>query len=244
MAPVARRLSARFRVIEPFQRGGGAEPLSVAHHVADLQRLVEHRCSDAPVAVVGSSWGAMLALAWAAVFPDRQAPLVLVGCGTFDKKARRRMHALIEERKDDALRRRLAVLEQEVADPDERLRQRGELLLPVYAADPLTTDLESQPCDHQAHIETWRDMVRLQELGVYPAAFAAISAPVLMLHGADDPHPGAMIRDSLRPYLPQLEYREWQHCGHYPWLEKAVSEEFFTVLGEWLTQHLSEEEVE
>ncbi len=79
-------------------------------------------------------------------------------------------------------------------------------------------------------------MVRLQAESVYPAAFAAIDAPVLMLHGAVDPHPGRMIRASLEPHLPQLEYREWKRCGHYPWLEKAVREEFFAVLREWLTR--------
>ena len=75
--------------------------------------------------------------------------------------------------------------------------------------------------------ETWGDMVRLQEAGVYPAAFAAFAAPVIMLYGAADPHPGEMIKASLEPYLPQLEYQEWESCGHYPWLEKAVRNEFF-----------------
>jgi pimeloyl-ACP methyl ester carboxylesterase len=77
-------------------------------------------------------------------------------------------------------------------------------------------------------------MVRLQEEGAYPAAFAAIETPVLMLHGAADPHPGRMIRESLAPHLPQLEYREWERCGHYPWLERAVRHEFLDVLRAWL----------
>jgi pimeloyl-ACP methyl ester carboxylesterase len=89
-------------------------------------------------------------------------------------------------------------------------------------------------CDARAHRETWDDMMRLQDQGVYPASFAAIRAPVLMLHGTVDPHPGQMIRDSLQRYLPQLEYREWRRCGHCPWLERAVWQEFFTVLREWL----------
>ncbi|HTX49979.1 MAG TPA: hypothetical protein VME40_11385, partial [Caulobacteraceae bacterium] len=78
--------------------------------------------------------------------------------------------------------------------------------------------------------------IRLQTEGVYPAAFAAITAPVLMLHGAYDPHPGRMIRDSLTPYLPGLEYREWDACGHSPWLESQVREEFFAVLKAWLSR--------
>jgi pimeloyl-ACP methyl ester carboxylesterase len=79
-------------------------------------------------------------------------------------------------------------------------------------------------------------MLRLQQEGVYPEAFAVINAPVIMLHGAADPHPGRMIWASLEPYLPQLEYCEWERCGHYPWLEKAVRDEFFAVLREWLSQ--------
>jgi pimeloyl-ACP methyl ester carboxylesterase len=92
-----------------------------------------------------------------------------------------------------------------------------------------------EPFDIRAHTETWEDMVRLQDAGVYPAAFAAITLPVLMLHGTYDPHPGQMIRASLAPFLPQWEYREWEHCGHYPWGEQFVRDEF-AVLRKWLAR--------
>jgi pimeloyl-ACP methyl ester carboxylesterase len=45
-----------------------------------------------------------------------------------------------------------------------------------------------------------------------------------------------MIRASLEPHIPQLEYHEWERCGHFPWLEKAVRDEFFTVLRAWLAR--------
>ena len=38
--------------------------------------------------------------------------------------------------------------------------------------------------------------------------------PVLMLHGAQDPHPGDLVRDSLAPHLGSLEYVELERCGH------------------------------
>jgi len=57
-----------------------------------------------------------------------------------------------------------------------------------------------------------------------------------MLHGAADPHPGSMIRASLEPYLAHLEYREWDRCGHYPWLEKAAREDFFATVTAWIRQ--------
>ena len=46
-APIARGLAGRFRVLEPWQRGSGAEPLTVARHIADLRELIATRCGDA-----------------------------------------------------------------------------------------------------------------------------------------------------------------------------------------------------
>jgi pimeloyl-ACP methyl ester carboxylesterase len=135
----------------------------------------------------------------------------------------------------DEVRAALARLDHEAQDPDERLRRKAELLLPAYAHDLITTDLELEGVDARANRETWDDMLRLQAAGVYPQAFAGITAPVLMLHGARDPHPGRAIRDSLAPYMPQLEYYEWQQCGHYPWLERAVRDDFLATLEGWLT---------
>jgi pimeloyl-ACP methyl ester carboxylesterase len=241
MAPVARGLSDRFRVLEPFQRGSGGEPLTVARHVADLDDVIRFRCSGSRPTLVGSSWGAMLGLAYAAEHPGRVRALVLIGCGTFDRAARDLLRARVDRRMDVRLRRRLERLPREIADPDERLRRMGELILPLYSYDLITTDQEIETVDARAHHETWEDMVRLQDEGVYPAAFAAIECPVLMLHGALDPHPGRRVRASLEPFLSRLEYREWELCGHYPWLERAVREEFFTVLRDWLDRATAED---
>jgi pimeloyl-ACP methyl ester carboxylesterase len=239
MAPVARRLSDSFRVLEPLQRGSGGEPLTVARHVADLEHLIESRGAGMrPFAVLGHSWGAMLALAHAAAHPGRSAGIVLVACGTFDAAARERLAAVLEARKDDALRRRLAGLREEFPDPDRRLRALGDLLLPLYSHDPLATELEVEACDARAFRESWDDMLRLQDQGLYPAAFAAIREPVVMLHGADDPHPGRLIRAGLEPHIPRLEYHEWERCGHYPWLERGVRDEFFAFLRRWLARRL------
>lgn len=240
-APLAQGLADSFRVLEPWQRGAGDEPLTVAAHVADLDGLVEKCCSGTRPVLVGESWGAMLALAYAAAHPRSAGPLVLIGCGTFDSASRERLHATLEERLDDRLRRRLERLDSEVSDPGERLQKRRRLMEPLYSYDPVPAEEEAEPFDARAHDETWSDMLRLQEEGVYPAAFAAITSPVLMLHGAYDPHPGRMIRASLEPYLARLEYRGWERCGHSPWLEKAVRDEFFAVLHDWLARQTAED---
>jgi hypothetical protein len=56
-----------------------------------------------------------------------------------------------------------------------------------------------------------------------------------MLHGTYDPHPGRMIRDGLRPVLPQLEYAEFERCGHSPWKERLARDDFFDALRAWLS---------
>jgi pimeloyl-ACP methyl ester carboxylesterase len=206
---LARALAADFRVFEPFQRGCDAEPLTVVRHVADLGAYLSGVGGNAPPPLVGHSWGAMLALALAAAHPERAGPLVLVGCGTFDPAARARLVAIRAERAGSG-------------DPD--------------SYDPSSTPDEPEEGEfvERAHLETWGDMLRLQAEGVYPAAFARVRSPVLMLHGGHDPHPGPMIRDGLRVFVPHLEYREFERCGHYPWRERHAREEFLAVLAEWL----------
>ena len=235
MAPVARELADTFRVLEPLQRRSGGDPLTVAGHVADLHEVLEaHRSPTLPV-LVGHSWGAMLALAYAAAHPHTVSALVLIGCGTFDAASRDHMQGIVDERMDDDLRQRLEGLADELPDPDERLGAMGKLVLPVFSWRLLPARDETLYYDARGHHETWQDMVRLQDEGVYPTAFSAIDTPVIMLHGTVDPHPGEMIRDNLRSHIPQLEYREWEQCGHYPWLESVVRDKFLAVLRKWLT---------
>jgi pimeloyl-ACP methyl ester carboxylesterase len=235
MAPVARAIADSFRVLEPFQSGVSA---TVADHVADLHEVIASCSSDGAPALVGHSWGAMLALAYAAAHPRTAGPIVLVCSGTFDLAAREQFNLNLSERKkDDAARKRFERARQ-ISDPKERFRELGRQTLELYSYDLATSDQEIDESEPGTGSETWEDMMRLQNEGVYPAAFTAIKSPVLMLHGAADPHPGEMIRASLAPYIPQLEYREWERCGHYPWLEKAASDEFFSALRNWLANQL------
>jgi pimeloyl-ACP methyl ester carboxylesterase len=238
MAPVARGLAGDFRVVEPFQRGSGVRRLSVSAHVDDLHEVIQahRRIERSPPALVGSSWGAMLALAYGARHPGSVAGIGLIGCGTFDEEARARFRATLDSRMDEALRVRLARLDIEIPEPDERLRARAELLFPLYAFDPANSDLEVEGVDAVAHAQSWNDMLRLQREGVYPESFQSISEPVMMFHGKWDPHPGSLIRESLLPFIPHLEYHEWELCGHYPWMERGVADDFFQVLLGWLAR--------
>ncbi len=120
MAPVARGLADSFRIIEPFQRGSGTEPLTVSRHVGDLHEVIQFRCGTGRPALVGSSWGAMLALCYAAEHPQFAGPLVLIGCGTFDRVSRARMQETLHDRMDENLRWQLERLTSEFAETIKR----------------------------------------------------------------------------------------------------------------------------
>lgn len=236
-APVARALAYDFRVLEPWQRISGDMPLSVAVHIHDLHQLITDRCSGEIPALVGESWGAMLALAYAAAHPDTVGPIVLIGCGSFDRNSRDEMVRIrkcrisnyIEKHPELSFDKDLTFQEQimkwhEMTDSYDCYLNRPEYL-------------DSEPFDMRAHIETWNDMMRCQKEGIYPQSFTAIRSPVIMLHGTYDPHPGRMIRDNLKLYIPHLEYHEFERCGHSPSVERYAKEDFFRIMRGWLKDY-------
>ncbi len=241
MAPVARRLGRRFRVLEPLQRSSGDVPLTVARHVADLHEVLQTPLGEGPVRLVGFSWGAMLALTYAARHPEGIDRVVLIGCGTFDARARDVYQSRMSERTTADLRRRIRQLEVQLTAETDPARRNdlfaglGALYAYVQSYRPLASGPEEPlPCDEAGFRETWADALALQERGVQPAEFARIAAPVTMIHGADDPHPGRWIHASLAPIIGRLEYGEIPRCGHKPWTEPEAREPFYAMLADCL----------
>lgn len=237
--PLARELAGRWHALEPFQRGSGGSPLSVAIHVRDLDDLIRDRCGSHRPVLIGHSWGAMLALAYAAEHPQASAGLVLIGCGTFSAAARTEFEARLDARLTPADRAALASIGQSEPDADRRFAARGRIMTRAYGYD--VDDVPNGPAkiDAIAHQQTWADMKRLQGGGTYPAAFAAIGVPVLMLHGEADPHPGRATCEDLRKYIPHLQYHEFAQCGHSPWLERQARQPFFRELNSWISARFS-----
>jgi pimeloyl-ACP methyl ester carboxylesterase len=113
----------------------------------------------------------------------------------------------------------------------------GRILEPVYSYQLTVHADETEWYDAAGHRESWNDMLRLQQSGVYPAAFSSIGAPTIMMHGDHDPHPGRSTFDCLRTVMPQLEYMGLLRCGHYPWWESFARDAFFSTLRDWLAQY-------
>ncbi len=233
-ALLAKGLSHDFRVFEPWQRPSSDTPLSVSVHISDLYHLICSRFSNEKPALVGESWGAMLALAYTAKHPASVGPIALVGCGTFDKHSRAVAHQIRKRRIMEYIEKHSEHSPDLALNPDELMMKWHEMT-DTYAPDPMETkNRETEAFDMKAHTQTWHDMLRCQEQGIYPQSFVSITSPVMMLHGSYDPHPGKMIRDNLKQYLPHLEYHEFEKCGHAPAIEKYAKKVFFSVIVKWL----------
>jgi pimeloyl-ACP methyl ester carboxylesterase len=233
---LARTLADRFAVIEPLQRRSGELPLTVRQHIEDHAVVLPGR-----VALVGWSWGAMLALSYAAAHPERVSSLALVGCGTYDQASRkayqRAMSARLgpyEDRFKELAGRCSGLADTPELEADALMAELGALAERAQSVDLIEQPEASLPGDPVGNAQTWQDVLDLQASGREPAAFAAITCPVLMLHGRDDPHPGPMIYERIRRHLPQLKYVDFRECGHRPWLERAAHKEFLATLRAWL----------
>lgn len=235
-APLARGLAADFRVFEPWQRGSSDTPLSVAVHISDLHQLIRDRCGKVPPALIGESWGAMLALAYAARHPEHIGPIVLVGCGTFAQNARDELIRIRRQRIFDYIRKHPEHRSDLKLSMEDQVMKWHHMTDSYHPETGSSADLAAEPFDLKAHTETWADMMRCQNEGRYPRSFTAIRSAVLMLHGAYDPHPGPMISDHLKQYIPHLEYQELAKCGHSPATEKFAKHDFFRILRNWLNR--------
>lgn len=229
---LAKEMGQYARVVEPFQRGSGDMPLAVDTHIEDMKNVISQYAVGEKAIVVGHSWGAMLALAFAACYPGLVGKLIIIGCGTFDVKSREAYNDELERRFGRSVSEVAEEIMSGVGSANEKMARLGDVFGRAQSFDAEEEDGEGAACDMKAQKETWADMVRLQADGTYPQKFSEIDCPVIMLHGDYDPHPGKMIHETLARFVPAIEYIEFHRCGHYPWRERHARSEFLQKLRE------------
>jgi proline iminopeptidase len=218
------------------QRGGGrskdgVDPrraMSWRTHVVDLGKVIrEFGLEAAPI--VGYSWGALLAMLYAAEATrdpslSRHGPLALIDPAPITRQYRDQFEREFARRQNGAdvtrLREELAASGLRERDPDAYRQRNFELSVAGYFADPRSAaDLTPFRVTSRIQQQVWEslgdfDLVADGRLG-------SIAGPTLIVHGRQDPIPLASAEAAARAMNATLAVID--NCGHVPYVEQPAA---------------------
>lgn len=228
-------LSKTNKVIFYYQRGSGTskgklskEMLVWGTFVEDLERLREVLGLET-MTLLGYSWGTNLGMKYAMAYPERVQRLILMSplpISTDDcfTTLKRESAAVAPYKKE------IQAIEssQGFAEDDPEIAA----LYSEVSSRPFFYDPEqSKLLDHRVSIAQLVHAKKMRDIFVYNELFSQITAvswakflnkfsfPTLILQGDSDTVPvsvGKKIQKSIRG----SEYVQFEHCGHFPYLEK------------------------
>ena len=232
LAPLAALLDDTFTVVRFDQRGCGRSagqdgPFTIEQAVDDLDQL-RAALGFSRWAVAGHSWGAELALRYAARHPDRAAAVAYiagVGAGNGYKDA----HVAELNRRLGAARGRWAALSS-VPPGDRTPTEEREMCLLQWrtdfspgpdAAGHALALWETRPPGAVINMAANRGLWQDRATEDLRQAAARVTCPVTMIFGNDDPRPWT-ASDSLLAALPSASRTVLSDAGHAPWAERPA----------------------
>jgi proline iminopeptidase len=237
LLPELDRLAESFRLVYYDQRGRGrsaegvrAEDVSIASELADVERVRTHFELES-MAVLGHSWGGVLAMEYAIRHPERVSQLILLdtapaSAGDWrllrEAFAERRPPADAEELKaisaTDARRRGDLEAEAAYNRAHFRMTVRPDLLEALVARlHPAGTPeglLLARAIEDRLHDETSRSA----GWDLYPA-LRQLDVPTLLLHGEHDFIP-VELAARIAAAVPGATLVVVPGCGHFTFLEE------------------------
>jgi proline iminopeptidase len=237
LLPEMDRLAGTFRLIYYDQRGRGRssgdvvpEDVTIESEVDDLDRLRVKLGLDT-MALLGHSWGCIVALEYAARHPERVDRLIVMNSAPASYADRQRFLEHRQATESDALSRMRAIAStREFVDGDVgteaeyyrihygRAFARPEHIEPVVARLRVhftASDIvKARAIEHRLYEQTW-----LRPDYDVPARLRRFASPTLVIHGAEDFVPVACSR-TIAGALPNARLVVLEDCGHFSYLEQ------------------------
>lgn len=225
MLNLERLAGPEFAVVTYDQRGMGrstspppeASNYDLMKYVGDLA-AVQKTVGVESVSLLGHSWGGLVALRYATVYPERVGSIVLMGSGPPTWEGIVRGQASFGQR--------LQKLQQEGIIPQDLQQASIEVILPAYFSNPkfwFSPDDEGGPIEYNDTV--YRLTLSTLEGYDITADMAKLNHRVLILWGEDDPFGFAMAEETKRALSKaKVEFVVLKKCGHF-WHE--CPDEFF-----------------
>lgn len=252
LLPEMDRLAAWFRVVYYDQRGRGRSVLgappgrvTMATEVEDLER-VRGWLELASVAVLGHSWGGLLAMEYALAHPDRVSRLVLMNTAPASHADAGAVRAELARRRSAEQTARMAALRSSAAFAAGDLASEVEYYRIQYGTTLRDTELldrvvgrlrtaftpdsvlVAREIEERLYDDTWAR----PDYDLIPA-LGRLDVPTLAVHGDDDFVPVDVVR-RIVDALPNGRLAELSGCGHFSYLEHP--DEVAAVVATFLTE--------
>lgn len=229
VAPVCRKLSEFFGVIEPFQ-----SKHTIDEQLGELYEILTNNV-QIPAILVGYSWGAWLTYIFTSKYPELVKKLVLLSSGPFEHSYVEQMNNTRQKRlaPDDRLlldnlinelNSGNCVEKKEIFGQFGKIMSKTDLFSPMQSSNEI---LEFQP---EIFDSIMGEAIKLRINGTLLNCGKNITCPVISIHGDYDPHPYDGVYAPLKKILPDFKFILLEKCGHTPWIEKYAYEDFFKVL--------------
>ncbi len=228
MAPVARKLSEKYGVLEPLQTKD-----TINGQVEELKEVIKKN-SESPVTLIGWSWGAWLSLIFAAKYPDLVRKLILVSSGPFEEKyvndiMKTRINRLSSKEKKEQENLQKTLNDPKIKEKDKSFARFGELFSKTDSFEPLPTEAEEITINHNIYNKVWNEASELRSSGKLLEMARLVRCPVVAIHGDYDPHPAAGVK-LLSEHIRDFKFILLKNCGHTPWKERLARDKFFQTL--------------
>ncbi len=215
-----------------------SENMTMRHVVEDLEALRVHLKQER-LFLVGHSWGGMLAMAYAAAYPDRIDRMILIGPGgptlEFTQWFNDNIHMRLRP-EDVEAERYWSEAPKRGVDANKASLEHVRAITPGYFFDrakglAFASQLPEGMLTVEVNTLLFADMTKNYDSR---PGLQKLNRPVLIVQGHQDPvgdktaediH--AAIKSSVLTYVNQ--------CGHFPWLEQP--EDFRRILTEFFTRN-------
>ncbi len=237
LLPDMDRLSDAYRLIYYDQRGrgksgGGIQPadVSIKTEIEDLEGLRQYLQLDS-VAVLGHSWGGVLAMEYAIRHPDRVSHMILMNTGAASHEDYLLLRQEVRRRKavyEDALNALVASAAYQEGDPEavaEYYRihfgttlKQPEHLERVIGSLRLSFTKESVLRARAIEDRLLDDSWLKRDFDLYPR-LNRLHIPTLVIHGDYDFIPVACAARVARA-IPGARFVLLKECGHFAYIER------------------------